>query len=56
MAAYYPRKVSTIKDLKLAYKDDFEVDHMDEDHYEWEEERKMYVYMVSGLIVQADNF
>lgn len=36
-----------MKDLKHAYKDDFDVEHMNEDHEDWEEKMKMYV--VCGL-------
>jgi len=51
VAAYYPRKVSTVRELKHAYKSDFDVSHMNEEHEEWEEERKMYVLDMTDYIL-----
>lgn len=42
LAAYYPRKMSTLKDLRKAYSgpDDFEIPN--DEHEDWEENHKMY--------------
>lgn len=55
MAAYYPRKVSTIQDLRDAYKEEFDVDVVKEEHLDWEEEQKMYDALIECVVMGANG-